>query len=70
VTHVLAVLLLAVACALWALVRLRAGEPEEPGCGEATPDCGGCERAGPAERAEGVVTPLHRDRHHDRSRTV
>jgi len=72
VTHVLAVLLLAVACALWALVRLRAGEPEGPGCREATLDCGDCARAGPVDRAEGVVAPLRRDgdRRQVRRRTV
>ena len=69
-THVLAVLLLAVACALWALLRHRAGESGEPGCREATPECGDCERAGPAERAEGGVAPLRRDRHQVRRRTV
>ena len=57
-THVLAVLLLAAACALWALVRHRAGESGEPGCREATPDCGDCAHAGPVERAEEAVTPL------------
>ena len=57
-THVLAVLLLAVACALWALLRHRAGESGEPGCREATLDCGDCAHADPVERAEGVVAPL------------
>ena len=65
-THVLAVLLLAVACALWALVRHRAGESGEPGCREATPDCGDCARAAPVERAEGVVAPLRRGRRRNR----
>lgn len=65
-THVLAVLLLAVACALWALVRHRAGESGQPGCREATPDCGDCARAGPVDRAEGVVAPLRRGRRRNR----
>ena len=64
-THVLAVLLLAVACALWALVRHRAGES---GCREATPDCGDCALSGPVDRADGVVAPLHRDRRRHRVR--
>jgi hypothetical protein len=70
VIHVLAILLLAVACALWALLRQRAGESGQPRCREATPDCGDCERAGSAARAERGVTPLRRDRQPVRRRTV
>jgi hypothetical protein len=52
VTHLLAILGLGAACALFYLVQRGAGATDDPACPEADADCGGCALGGARENRE------------------
>ena len=51
-THLLAVLCLGAACALWYLVQRGSHATDDPACPEADADCGGCALGGARENGE------------------